>query len=54
MSVDELDQNSKQKLLDFCEQDILAFNGRSPQDKELLWDKRHYLRGISGFCPMYF
>jgi len=51
MSLDELDRNTKQKLLDFCEQDILAFNGRSPQDKELLWDKRHYLGGVSGSLP---
>ena len=30
---DQLDRNIKQELLDYCEQDILAFNRRPPQNK---------------------
>ena len=50
-SWDQLDRNTKQQLADFCEQDILAFNTRHPQDKEILWDKRYYLRGVAGALP---
>ena len=41
----------RQDLVDYCEQDILAFNSRPPSDKEKLWDKRHYLRGVPGALP---
>ena len=50
-SLDQLDRNTRQQLLDYCEQDILAFNKRPPRDKEILWDKRHYLRGVAGALP---
>ena len=50
-SWDQLDRNTKQQLADYCEQDILAFNTRHPQDKEILWDKRYYLRGVAGALP---
>eukprot|EP00092_Neocalanus_flemingeri_P001614 GFUD01001721.1.p1 GENE.GFUD01001721.1~~GFUD01001721.1.p1 ORF type:complete len:1837 (+),score=416.06 GFUD01001721.1:479-5989(+) len=51
ISFDQLDRNTKQQLQDFCEQDILAFNTRPPLDKEILWEKRHYLGGVSGALP---
>ena len=49
--LEQLDRNTRQQLRDFCEQDILAFNRRPPRDKEILWDKRHYLRGVAGALP---
>ena len=51
ISIDQLDRNTRQELVDYCEQDILAFNRRPPRDKEILWDKRHYLRGVPGALP---
>ena len=48
---DQLDRNTRQELTDYCEQDIFAFNKRPPQNKEILWDKRHYLRGVPGALP---
>ena len=51
ISLDQLDRNMRQDLVDYCEQDILAFNSRPPSDKEKLWDKRHYLRGVPGALP---
>jgi len=51
ISFDQLDRNTKQQLQDFCEQDILAFNSRPPLDREILWEKRHYLGGVSGALP---
>jgi len=51
ISFDQLDRNTKQQLQDFCEQDILAFNSRPPLDREILWEKRHYLGGLSGALP---
>ena len=50
-SWDQLDRNTRQQLSDYCEQDILAFNSRHPGDKEILWEKRHYLRGVAGALP---
>ena len=50
-SWDQLDRNTRQQLSDYCEQDILAFNTRHPQDKEILWEKRHYLKGVAGALP---
>ena len=49
--LDQLDSNSQQQLRDMCEQDILAFTQRSPGERELLWDKRHYLLDNQGSIP---
>ena len=51
IKLDQLDRNMRQDLVDYCEQDILAFNSRPPSDREKLWDKRHYLRGVPGALP---
>ena len=48
---EQLDRNTRQELQDYCEQDILAFNKRPPKNKEIVWDKRHYLRGVCGALP---
>jgi phosphatidylinositol-4-phosphate 3-kinase len=47
----QLDTNSRQQLLDICEQDILEFTKRSPAERELVWDRRHYLGGVAGALP---
>lgn len=49
--LDQLDSNTQQQLKDICEQDILEFTKRSPSERELLWDKRHYLGSVPGALP---
>jgi hypothetical protein len=34
----------REQLIHLCEQDILSFHSRPALDKEVLWEKRHYLR----------
>ena len=39
----DLDYYTQQELLDVCDQDFISFTELRPQDREVLWDKRHYL-----------
>ena len=34
----------REQLIHLCEQDILSFHSRPALEKEVLWEKRHYLR----------
>ncbi|XP_042231376.1 phosphatidylinositol 4-phosphate 3-kinase C2 domain-containing subunit alpha-like isoform X2 [Homarus americanus] len=38
-----LDSNTQQLLSDIIERDIFTFNKGSVEDREILWEKRHYL-----------
>ncbi|XP_068208817.1 phosphatidylinositol 4-phosphate 3-kinase C2 domain-containing subunit beta isoform X2 [Palaemon carinicauda] len=38
-----LDVNTQQQLSDIIERDIFTFNKGSAEDREILWEKRHYL-----------
>ncbi len=43
----------REQLIHLCEQDILSFHSRPALDKEVLWEKRHYLRYLSYICIHY-
>jgi len=51
LDITQLDHNTQQQLIDYCEQDILAFKERPFIEREILWEKRHYLRGVPGALP---
>ena len=46
LDISQLDPNMQQQLTDYCEQDILAF-----MEREIVWEKRHYLGGVPGALP---
>lgn len=50
-SLDQLDSNTREQLIHLCEQDILSFHSRPSLEKEVLWEKRHYLRRTPGALP---
>lgn len=41
----------QQRLMDICDQDIITFTEMPQSDRDLVWDKRHYLRSIPGALP---
>ena len=47
----DLDYYTQQELLDVCDQDFISFTELRPQDREVLWEKRHYLGDIPGALP---
>ena len=47
----DLDYYTQQELLDVCDQDFISFTELRPQDREVLWEKRHYLCDIPGALP---
>ncbi len=47
----DLDYLTQQQLLDICDQDILSFNDLPVAEREVLWEKRYYLKGIPGALP---
>ena len=47
----DLDYLTQQELLDICDQDIITFFGLPSHQKELLWEKRYYLRNIPRALP---
>ena len=47
----DLDYLTQQELLDMCDQDIITFFGLPSHQKELLWEKRYYLRNIPRALP---
>ena len=51
---EDLDYNTKQQLLDICSQDIITFTELPAYEKEVLWEKRHYLKNIPGALPKVF
>ena len=46
-----LDYHTKQQLLDICSQDIMTFTELPAHEKEILWEKRYYLKNIPGALP---
>ena len=50
-NIDDLDYLTKQHLLDICSQDIITFTEMPAQDKEVLWEKRYYLKNTPGALP---
>ena len=46
-----LDYNTQQQLLDICGQDIMTFTELPAHEKEILWEKRYYLKNIPGALP---
>ena len=48
---EDLDYYTKQQLLDICSIDIITFSELPAHEKEILWEKRHYLRNIPGALP---
>ncbi|CAL4157282.1 unnamed protein product, partial [Meganyctiphanes norvegica] len=38
-----LDQNTQQQLSDIIERDVFTFNKSDVEEREILWEKRHYL-----------
>ena len=48
---EELDYNTKQQLLDICGQDIMTFTELPAHEKEILWEKRYYLKNVAGALP---
>ena len=44
----DLQLDDQQLLLDICSQDIMSFAELPVADREIVWDKRHYLRSIPG------
>ncbi len=47
----DLDFMTQQQLLDICAQDILTFTELPAAEREVLWEKRYYLREIPGALP---
>ncbi len=47
----DLDYLTQQQLLDICDQDILSFNDLPVAEREVLWEKRYYLKEIPGALP---
>ncbi|XP_023349681.1 phosphatidylinositol 4-phosphate 3-kinase C2 domain-containing subunit beta [Eurytemora carolleeae] len=50
-TLDCLDFNTREQLVSLCEQDILTFYKRSTLEREILWEKRFYLRNTPGALP---
>lgn len=50
----DLDYITQQQLLDVCDQDIITFTELPAQEREVLWEKRHYLSEIPGALPKVF
>lgn len=50
-SLGEFDELTQQELLDICSLDIISFNEMLAQDKEVLWEKRHFLGNVPGALP---
>ena len=48
---EDLDYYTKQQLLDICSQDIITFTQLPAHEKEVLWEKRYYLKNIPGALP---
>ena len=48
---EELDYYTKQQLLDTCSQDIITFTELPAHEKEILWEKRYYLKNVAGALP---
>ena len=44
MNFNDLDVNTQQQLKDIVERDIFTFNRGDAEDREVLWEKRHYLQ----------
>ncbi|RXG58727.1 Phosphatidylinositol 4-phosphate 3-kinase C2 domain-containing subunit beta [Armadillidium vulgare] len=43
LKFEDLDLNTQQQLQDIIERDIFTFNKSSIEEREILWEKRHYL-----------
>jgi phosphatidylinositol-4-phosphate 3-kinase len=48
---EDLDYYTKQQLLDICSQDIITFTQLPVHEKEVLWEKRYYLKNTPGALP---
>ena len=48
---EDLDEMTKQQLTDICSQDLMTFTGIPLQEREILWEKRHYLKNVPGALP---
>ncbi len=49
--LDDLDFFSRQQLRDICDQDLITFTELSAGEREILWEKRFYLRQVAGALP---